>query len=141
MITFNQTTIAGNLTRDPELRFTNSGKPVCNFSVAVNNPRNSEDVDFFDVVAWEDLGETVANYKTKGDPVLIGGRLSQRQWEAQDGSKRSKVEIVANTVQFLSSPNSGSNGSAKSAEDAGQAAHVGAGGASISEDDFDDIPF
>lgn len=139
MITFNQTTVAGNLTRDPELRFTNSGKPVCNFGIAVNNPRSqNDDVDFFDVVAWADLGETVANYKKKGDPVLIGGRLSQRSWQAQDGSNRSKVEIVANTVQFLSSPNSGGNGSAQSAEDTRQAAAVGA---DISEEDFSDIPF
>ncbi len=58
-------------------------------------------MDFFDISAWRELGETIANYKKKGDPILVEGRLQYRTWEAQDGSKRSKVDVVADNVQFL----------------------------------------
>src|SRR3712207_6526224 len=102
MVSFNRVVLAGNLTRDPELRFTNDGIPVCSFGLAVNRVRSkSEEVDFFDISAWRELGETIANYKKKGDPILVEGRLQYRTWEAQDGSKRSKVDVVADTVQFL----------------------------------------
>ncbi|MCA1718766.1 MAG: single-stranded DNA-binding protein, partial [Actinobacteria bacterium] len=96
MVSFNRVILAGNLTRDPELRFTNDGVPVCGFGLAVNRVRSkSEEVDFFNVSAWRELGETIANYKKKGDPVLVEGRLQYRTWEAQDGSKRSAVDVVA----------------------------------------------
>src|ERR671938_261064 len=102
MVNFNRVVLAGNLTRDPELRFTNDGIPVCSFGIAVNRVRSrSEEVDFFNISAWRELGETIANYKKKGDPILVEGRLQYRTWEAQDGSKRSKVDVVADTVQFL----------------------------------------
>ena len=88
MVSFNKVVVAGNLTRDPELRFTNSGVPVCGFGLAVNRVRSkNEEVNFFDISAWRELGETIANYKKKGDPVLVEGRLQFRSWEAQDGSK------------------------------------------------------
>ena len=91
VVSFNRVIIAGNLTRDPELRFTNGGVPVCSFGMAVNRVRSkTEEVDFFDVSAWRELGETIANYKKKGDPILVEGRLQFRSWEAQDGSKRNK---------------------------------------------------
>jgi len=104
MITFNRVVLAGNLTRDPELRVTHNGVPVCSFSIAVNRVRSkeSEVADFFNVSAWRELGETVANYKKKGDPILVEGRLQYRTWEAQDGVKRSAVDVVADRVQFLS---------------------------------------
>ena len=104
MITFNRVVLAGNLTRDPELRVTHNGVPVCSFSIAVNRVRSkeSEVADFFNVSAWRELGETVANYKKKGDPILVEGRLQYRTWEAQDGAKRSAVDVVADRVQFLS---------------------------------------
>ena len=105
MVSFNRVILSGNLTRDPELRFTDAGVPVCAFSLAVNRVRSKdpEAVDFFDVSAWRELGETIANYKKKGDPILVEGRLQYRAWEAQDGSgaKRSKVDVVADNVQFL----------------------------------------
>jgi single-strand DNA-binding protein len=77
--------------------------PVCSFSIAVNRLRSKqrEAVDFFNVSAWRELGETVANYKKKGDPILVEGRLQYRTWEAQDGTKRSAVDVVADRVQFL----------------------------------------
>jgi single-strand DNA-binding protein len=102
MVSFNRVVLAGNLTRDPELRFTQEGVPVTSFSIAVNRVRSkSEAVDFFDVSAWRELGERIANYKKKGDPVLVEGRLQYRTWQAQDGTKRSAVGVVADNVQFL----------------------------------------
>jgi single-strand DNA-binding protein len=103
MVSFNRVVLAGNLTKDPELRVTPNGVPVCNFPIAVNRVRskNSEAVDFFNVSAWRELGETVANYKKMGDPILVEGRLQYRTWEAQDGTKRSVVDVVADRVQFL----------------------------------------
>ena len=110
MVSFNRVVLGGNLTRDPEVRFTQAGVPVCSFAIAVNRVRSrNEEVDFFDVSAWRELGETIANYKKKGDPILIEGRLQYRTWEAQDGSKRSKVDVVADNVQFLGRPGGAEN--------------------------------
>ena len=140
MVSFNRTILAGNLTRDPELRFTNDGVPVCNFGLAVNRVRSkSEEVDFFDISAWRELGETVANYKKKGDPVLVEGRLQYRTWEGQDGSKRSKVDVTADNIQFLGGGKNGSGGGSGE-----QGAKRGSGGrqeADIDPDDMEDIPF
>jgi single-strand DNA-binding protein len=103
MVSFNRVVLGGNLTRDPELRFTQNGVPVCSFSIAVNRVRSkSEAVDFFNVSAWRELGETVANYKKQGDPILVEGRLEYRTWQTPDGTKRSAVDVVADNVQFLS---------------------------------------
>ena len=103
MVSFNRAVLVGNLTRDPELRMTQNGVPVCSFSIAVNRVSSkSEAADFFNVSAWRELGETVATYKKKGDPILIEGRLQYRTWQAQDGGKRSTVDVVADRVQFLS---------------------------------------
>ena len=142
MVSYNRVILAGNLTRDPELRFTNNGVPVCSFGLAVNRVRSkSEEVDFFDVSAWRELGETIANYKKKGDPILLEGRLQFRSWEAQDGSKRNKVDIVADTIQFLNRP----DGEGGPGGGGGQRARSGGGNSrddvDISEEDFDDIPF
>ena len=77
MVNFNRVILAGNMTRDPELRFTNDGIPVCSFGIAVNRVRSrSEEVDFFNISAWRELGETIANYKKKGDPILVEGGCS-----------------------------------------------------------------
>jgi single-strand DNA-binding protein len=144
VVSFNRVILAGNLTRDPELRFTNDGVPVCSFGLAVNRVRSrNEEVDFFDVSAWRELGETIANYKKKGDPILVEGRLQYRTWEAQDGSKRSKVDVVADNVQFLGRPGDSSDDSGASA--GGGNRGRGRGGqrdeVDINEEDFEDIPF
>ena len=104
MVSFNRVVLAGNLTGDPELRFTQEGVPVASFSIAVNRVRSKSEaaVDFFNVSCWRELGETVANYKKKGDPILVEGRLKYRTWQAPDGTKRSAVDVVADRVQFLS---------------------------------------
>ena len=149
MVSFNRVVLAGNLTRDPELRFTNDGIPVCSFGLAVNRVRSrSEEVDFFDISAWRELGETIANYKKKGDPILLEGRLQFRTWEAQDGSKRSKVDVVADNIQFLGgradSDDGAPNGGGGQARRGGGAGG-GRGGrrdeVEIDESDFEDIPF
>lgn len=103
---FNQVILMGNLTRDPELRQIPSGQSVCSFSLALNRSYKGQDgdwkeaTDYVDVVAWGPLGERVAQYVTKGRPVLVNGRLQSRSWE-QDGQKRSKLEVVAQDVTFL----------------------------------------
>ena len=102
MVSFNRVVLAGNLTRDPELRFTQEGVPVANFSIALNRVwSKSEAVDLFNVSCWRELGERVANYKRKGDPIVVEGRLQYRTWQTADGTKRSTVDVVADNVQFL----------------------------------------
>lgn len=109
---FNQVTLMGNLTRDPELRTTPNGQSVCGFSLALNRSYKGGDgewqevTDYIDIVAWGPLGERVAQYLSKGRPALVSGRLQSRSWE-QDGQKRSKVEVVAQDVTFLGSPGGG----------------------------------
>ena len=96
-------TLIGNLTRDPELRYTTGGRGVASFGLACNrryqvNGEWQEQVSFFNVVAWGTLGENVAASLTKGTRVIVTGRLEQRSWETQDGEKRSVVEVVADEV-------------------------------------------
>ena len=149
MVSFNRVVLAGNLTRDPELRFTKEGVPVAGFGLAVNRVRSkSDEVDFFDVSAWRELGETVANYKKKGDPILLEGRLQYRTWKAQDGSgaRRSKVDVVADNIPFLGSGagqengadgNGSAGGSAGSSRSGGRAGQ----GQEIDEESYEDILF
>ena len=111
MANINRVVLVGNLTRDPELRQTPSGMSVCSLRVAVNTRRKdnatgqwTEKPNYFDVTVWGAQGENCANYLSKGRPVAIDGRLEWSQWESQDGGKREAVEIIADTVQFLSTP-------------------------------------
>ncbi len=103
----NHVVVIGRLTKDPELTYTQSGSAVCKFSIAVNRSSGSQESDgsasFFNIVAWNKTAEICKEYLAKGRQVGIDGRLQQRRWEAQDGSKRSSVEIVANNVQFFGS--------------------------------------
>jgi len=101
----NNITILGNITRDPELRFTPSGTAVVNFGLAVNrnvqNKNSGEwetEADFFNVTAWYKLAENCAESLSKGDRVLVSGRLSQDSWEDKEGQKRSAVKIIANVI-------------------------------------------
>lgn len=105
----NQVILMGRLTRDPELRTTPSGKNVCSFSLAVDRAFGQDDsADFFDITAWDKLGELVNQYLSKGRRCLVQGRLSYRAWE-QDGQKRSKVEVIATDVTFLDGPSGDSD--------------------------------
>lgn len=116
---FNQVILMGNLTRDPEVRQIPSGQSVCTFSLALNRSFKGADgnwqeaTDYIDVVAWGPLGERVAQYVTKGRPVLVNGRLQSRSWE-QDGVKRSKVEVNAQDVTFLGGRGEAGEGSGSS---------------------------
>jgi len=98
----NNLTIIGRLTKDVEMRHTQSGKAVASFSIAVNTGfGENEKTSFFNVVAWGKLGETINEYCKKGNRVGVQGRIEQRTWEDASGNKRSTVEIIAENVQFL----------------------------------------
>ena len=101
----NTVTVVGNLTRDPELRFTQSGQARAVLGIAVNrrwqNPQTNEweeQVSFFNVVCWREMAENVAESLTRGTRVIVNGRLEQRSWDTQEGDKRSVVEIVADEI-------------------------------------------
>ena len=99
----NTVTLVGNITRDPELRFTPAGQAVATFGMAVNrryqkNGQWEEQTSFFNVTAWGTLGENASNSLNKGARILVSGRLEQRSWETQEGDKRSVVEVVADEI-------------------------------------------
>ena len=99
----NSVTLIGNLTRDPELRFTTGGRGVASFGLAVNrrwqqNGEWQEQVSFFNVICWGDLGENVATTLNKGSRAIVTGRLEQRNYETSEGEKRNVFEIVADEV-------------------------------------------
>ena len=103
---FNKVILVGNLTRDPELRYTGSGTAVTNFSIAINrryrqNGEPREETVFVDIVVFQKQAENCAQYLSKGRSVLVEGRLVQRSWTTEDGQKRNKLEVVAQSVQFL----------------------------------------
>jgi single-strand DNA-binding protein len=136
--------LVGNLTKDPELRHTPSGTAVTTLRVAVNDrvKKGEEWTDaayYFDVTVWGRTAENCAQYLAKGRPVGVQGKLTWREWDAQDGSKRQSVEIVADNIQFLGSRDGGGG-------DGGGQQFVPQG-ATQSADDFpaaaadDDIPF
>lgn len=144
---FNQAIIMGNLTRDPELRTTPSGQSVASFAIATNrswqDPQSGDRkdaVEYHDVVAWGKLGELVSQYLTKGRRAMIVGRLQTRQWDAQDGSKRSRTEIVATDINFIGGPGEGGGSDApspkKTAKDTPPIEDMG-----DDEINLDDIPF
>ena len=101
----NTVTVIGNVTRDPELRFTPSGQAIATFGLAVNRRWQNrqtqeweENVSFFDVTCWAQLGQNVSDTLVKGSRAIVTGRLEQRSWETDQGDKRSKVEIIADEV-------------------------------------------
>jgi single-strand DNA-binding protein len=139
----NRVVLVGNLTKDPELRHTPSGMPVCSLRIAVNSRRKDESgqwvekPNYFSITVWGQQGENCAQYLSKGRPVAVDGRLDWREYQAQDGTKREAIEIVADSVQFL--------GSRGDAEQGGERQFVAAG--AETSGDFppsaadDDIPF
>ena len=114
----NQVILMGRLTRDPEQRTTSTGKTIASFSLAVDRGGDSDTADFFEITAWEKLGELVIQYLGKGRRVLVQGRLRQDSWDDKEtGKKRSRVEVTATDVTFLDGPsdNAGSSDRASSA--------------------------
>jgi single-strand DNA-binding protein len=111
----NQVILMGRLTRDPEVRTTSTGKTITSFSLAVDRGGQEDAADFFDVTAWEKLGELVSQYLSKGRRCLVQGRLRQDSWDDKEtGKKRSKVEVVATDVTFLDGPSDNAGGASSS---------------------------
>lgn len=146
----NVVALTGNLTRDPELRQLNSGNAVCKLRIAVNTRRKDasgnwvDKPNYFDVTVWGRRGESAAQYLAKGRPVAIQGRLEWREWEAQDGSKRQAVEIVAENLQFLNSRDGDGGGNDRGGDDftSDVLVNAGPGPAAVGPaGDDDDIPF
>ena len=130
MASFNKVLLIGNLTRDPELRYTSGGTAVASFGLAVNRKFKQgevwkDEVCFVDITVWAKQGENCAEYLNKGSLAFIEGRLNYQTWEAEGGQKRSKLEVVANNVQFLTK----------------QGAKMDMGSGSPSVPDNDDVPF
>ena len=107
----NRIILTGNLTRDPELRSTGSGMSVCSLRIATNTRRKNNQTgdwedkpNYFNVTIWGRQGENAAQYLSKGRPVAIDGRLEWREYQDKDGNKREAIDIIADNVQFLSSP-------------------------------------
>ena len=131
MASFNKVLLMGNLTRDPELRYTSGGTAVASFGLAVNRKFKQgeewkDEVCFVDITVWAKQGENCAEYLNKGSQAFIEGRLNYQTWEdKQSGQQRSKLEVVANNVQFLTKQ--------------GDKKDMGSGSSTVSDDD--DVPF
>ncbi len=117
MAGFNKVILLGNLTRDPELRVTPRGTPICQFGLAVSRQykddtgQTREEANFFDIEAWGKQGELISKYMTKGRPIFVEGRLKYDQWEDKaTGQKRSKIKIVLETFQFVGGREGGAGG-------------------------------
>lgn len=129
-MSLNSVNIMGNLTRDPEIRYINSGKAVCNLSIANNrvytkNGEKVNEVSYFDVEVWGPAGENCAKYLSKGSGVIVEGRLKQERWE-KDGKTQSRVRISANSVHFMPRKNTESSGSNAQSSAAPQPAEAAA---------------
>lgn len=143
---YNRVILVGNLTRDPEIRYTQSGKGVTKFTLAVNNPRNKEETTFVDIVAWDRLGETCNTYLKKGSNCLVEGRLVIRSYDDKDGNKRKATEVVIDNMQMLGSPRdrapAGDDGGSYNGGGAqGSHAAPSSGGDAFGDELEDEIPF
>ena len=122
MASLNKVLLVGNLTKDPELRFVPSGQAVANLRLAVNrrykagNGEWKDEVTYVSVEVWGKSAEACGEYLKKGSPVLVEGRLKLKEWTAQDGQKRSQIEVVSERVQFLGSGKGRAEGGAPAAE-------------------------
>ena len=134
----NRVVLTGNLTRDPELRATTGGTPVCSLRIACNTRRKTsggewqDKPNYFDVIVWGAQGENCARFLVKGRPVAIDGRLEWREWEGENG-KRQAIEIIADSVQFLGGRDTDSPPAADSGDSAPEPVAAAGGD--------DDIPF
>jgi single-strand DNA-binding protein len=152
MASFNRVILVGNLTRDPELRYTPKGTAIAKVGLAVNRiwtseaGEKNEEVTFVDVDVFGRTAENLAQYMRKGSPILIEGRLRLDQWDdKQTGQKRSKLGVVGEVVQFLGSPRASEAGAAPAApRSAGAAAAPAAAepaGGDVPPHEGDDVPF
>ena len=148
MASYNRVLLMGNLTRNPEIRYTPSGTAVSDLGLAVNESFKNkagetvEQVCYVDVVVWGRQAETASEYLHKGSPVFVEGRLQLDQWENQQGEKRSKLRVRADRVQFLGSPGKDTEyaaAPAASAPPVENTAPVAAPAPEVADDD--DVPF
>jgi single-strand DNA-binding protein len=154
----NRVTLVGRLTRDPELRHTGGGDPICSIRLAVSSRARDEGgnwgdrSNYFDVTVFGRQAQTAADYLAKGRRIGVDGRLSWREWQAQDGTKRQSVEVIANDIFFLDSRGEGGGGGgaaqgtgwSRSADDlapVGAPAGNGGGGDATPAADDAEIPF
>ncbi len=152
---FSKAIVAGNVTRDPEMRATPSGAQACNFTIAVNrvfrgsDGNQQEQTSFIDCVAWGRSGETIAQYVKKGSALIVSGRIEQRSWEDKtSGQRRSRTEIIVDDFSFVGGSDGGSSRGARSSSAATKAAEPEASDEIAPEDmpdddaiNLDDIPF
>jgi single-strand DNA-binding protein len=150
MANVNRVVVSGNLTRDPELRQLPGGSSVCKLRIAVNTRKKDRDTNqwndvpnYFDVTVWGAQGENVAKYLQKGSPLLIDGRLEWREWQAQDGTNRQAVEIIAENTQFIGGRDAGAGAGGQDRSGGGGEFAPGPdrGLQSVPAADDDDIPF
>ena len=151
MASFNKVLLLGNLTRDPEVRYTPKGSAVCDLGIAVNRVYTTdggekrEEATYVDVVLWSRLAEIAGEYLKKGRPVFIEGRLQMDSWEdKQSGQKRTKLRVVGETMQLLGSRTGGGGGpSTEAAEEDRQSSRPSPPPkpAAAAEPDEDEIPF
>ena len=153
---FSKAIVAGNITRDPEMRATPSGAQACNFTIAVNRVFRGSDgiqqeqTSFIDCVAWGRSGETIAQYVKKGSALIVSGRIEQRSWEDKtSGQRRSRTEIIVDDFSFVGGGDGGSRGgSSRSSSASAKPAESEMGDEVAPEDmpeddaiNLDDIPF
>lgn len=142
----NKVMLAGNLTRDPEVRHTSGNTSVCSFGLAVNrrwksaDGEDKEEVTFVDCSAWGKTGETIAQYFSKGRPIYVEGRLKLDQWEA-DGQKRSKLSVTVESFQFVGKRDDGATPAPNKPAQGKLATMAGSRTANRVDDDPDGPPF
>lgn len=149
MKSVNMVILMGNMTRDAELRYTPNGKAVASFGLAINRTykdaagERKEEVDFFDVVAWGKLAEIISQYGGKGQGVHVSGRLQNRNWEGQDGTKRNKTEIIATDISLVGGRGGGSSTYRPDAPAEGTDKPAPEAESQVNEEEIniDDIPF
>lgn len=148
MASFNKVILAGNLTRDPELRYTPKGTAVCELSIAVSRKfktesgEQREEVCFAGCVAFGRQAETIAQYLQKGRPLLVEGRLAQDKWEdKQTGQARSKTKVIIESFQFIDSKSDGQQGQPRQQSQPPKQASQPSYSKDISDDEDQQIPF
>ena len=130
----NKVTLTGRLARDPEMRYTTTGKAVCSFTLAVNRRKDkdgNQTADFIPCQAWEKLAEVIGNNCVKGSPILVEGRIQVRSYDAQDGSKKYITEVIVHEMEFMGGKPA----------NAGNNAQNNPGGFEGQSVNSDDIPF
>ncbi len=135
----NKVILVGRLAQDPEVRYTQTGKAVASFSLAVTRPMQRDATDFIPIVAWEKLAEICGNNLTKGRRILVEGRLQIRSYEGNDGQKRRVSEVVAQNIEFLDAKSDAGMGAPSMDRPSGRPSNMGSFGSEVFPEE--EIPF